>query len=318
MLAYILLVLGFVFTVKGAQLLIDGSSYLAQKIGLSPFIVGATVVAFGTSMPELAINLVAIIEDVPDIGLATLIGSTISTVLITGAVAALIRPLPTRDTISSYQLPLAGGLVAVLLILANDFFITDSPSVISRLDGFALIAIFAIGIYHLIGQRATHLRNDFQHTPKLSLVIALSYIVIGVAGLIIGGDWVVEGAVRLAQIWGISTPFIGLTIVAIGANLPEIVTAFVGSLRRNTELVIGNIFGSIIFNLGAVVGLIALIGPITFNPRFNTSIVMALIAIAIFYAIIILGKKRRSIERVEGLAMICIYLIYLVVVAVEG
>lgn len=317
MLTYLLLVLGFVFVVKGAQLLIDGSSYLARRIGLSPFIVGATVIALGTSMPELSINLVATYRGIEDIGLATVLGSTIATILLTGGIAAIIRPYPIKLNIAHHQLPLAGGLVVVLFLLANNFFLT-AERVIDRFDALVLFTLFAVGIYYLIGNKFKNNQTDFENNPRLSTTIAVADIIIGVAGLIIGGDWVVEGATKLAELWHISTPFIGLTMVAVGANLPEIVTAIIGSLRRNTELVIGNIVGSIIFNLGAVVGLIGLINPISFNPQFNSSIIVVIGAIALLCFMTIAGHKKRSIERVEGLAMICAYLIYLAVIAVEG
>lgn len=311
MLTYILLILGFIFLIKGASLLIDGSTSLAKRFGLSDLAIGLTIVAFGTSAPELVINLISNFRNLADLALGNIIGANIANVLLIGGLAALIAPIRIRGRAVSQEIIL--GLLALLALLffANDFFLGDSLiTSISRLDGLFLIILFLVFLYYTFGLSKTDVK-DMPEYPAQKLDISLAYIILGIGGLIVGGKWVIDGVSEIATTLNFSQGLMGLTLLAIGTTLPELATSLVAAFKKRGDLAIGNIVGSTVFNIFGIIGLSALIKPLPFNNLLNTDIIVALSAMILLFWFVLTGKKERDIERWEGLALFCLYLVYL-------
>lgn len=318
MLVYLLFILGFVLLVRGAPLLITGATTLAYRLRISDIAIGLTVIAFGTSMPELAVNIIANVRGADEIAIGNVIGSTITTILVTGAIAAIIRPLTVDYSIANKQLPLGIIAVLTLALLANDFFLGSDGGVISRVDGLILLAIFGVFVYYLLGLTKISNRHLLERPPHQTTIAALGSITLGVVALALGGHWVVLGAVALATDLGISQSFVGLIIVSLGTSLPEIMTSIVASLRGKTGLALGNLIGSITFNTSAILGLSTLISPLTFDPRLNFSLIIFIAVTFLLSYFILAGRRERHIERWEGVALLCAYLVYICVIALRG
>lgn len=321
MLVYLFLALGLIFLIKGADLLVDGASSLAKKLNISALFVGLTIVAFGTSAPELVITIISVFKGSTDLALGNIIGSNIANILLIGGLAAMIYPISVQKGTAKKEIPLSIGALLILLFLANDFFINHTGDLmISRIDGLFLIACFFIFIYYTFGLAKSKQKDD-QTEEKINLIawpIAVIYLIIGIAGLIIGGRWVVNGAVEIARFLGFSQSLIGLTIIAIGTSLPELATSAVAAFKKNADLAIGNIIGSSIFNIFGILGIGALIKPIYFNNILNTDILIGLSATVLLFWFVLTGKKIRAVERWEGLGLFCGYLVYLAFLILRG
>jgi len=318
MLTYILLVLGFVFLVKGADLLVDGASSLAKKLKISDLVIGLTIVAFGTSAPELVINIISSFNGTVDMALGNIIGSNISNILLIGGVAAMIYPIKVQHGTVWKQIPLSMIAALLLLLLANDFLIDRiGMSMIDRIDGVILISFFLIFLYYTFGLSKVEGKENEDY-EIYGWETSLIYITLGIIGLTVGGKWIIDSATTIATIFGLSDALIGLTILAIGTSLPELATAAVAAFRKNADLAIGNIVGSNIFNIFLVVGVSAVIKPLQFNTMLNTDILICIGATLMLYWFILTGRKERHIEKWEGVALFCFYLIYIIFLIWRG
>ncbi len=318
MFTYILLILGFFFLIKGAELLVDGSSSLAKRFRISNIVIGLTIVAFGTSAPELIINIISSFRGSADLAIGNIIGSSIANILLIGGVAAMIYPLRILGGTAKKEIPLSLGAVILLLLLVNDFFIPKTGMLfLSRLDGMILLGFFLIFIYYTFGLLKTESKQTEEY-EKYHLSITLAYIVIGVVSLFIGGQWVVSSVSKIALQFGFSQALMGLTIIAIGTSLPELATSAVAAYKKNADLAVGNIVGSNIFNIFWILGLSAIIKPLAFNEALNTDILVAIGSTVILFYFVLTGKESRRVERWEGVALFCFYLIYLVFLIWRG
>lgn len=285
---------------------------------MSDIFIGLTVVAFGTSAPELVINIIAVLKDSADLAISNIVGSSIANILLIGGLAAMVYPLRILKGTAKKEIPLSLGAVILLLLLANDFFWPQtSASLLSRWDGLVLIGCFIVFLYYTFGL----IKEDNKKTDayvRHTLGLTLAYIIIGAAGLAIGGNWLVAGVLALAQQFGFSQALLGLTIIAIGTSLPELATSVVAAYKKNADLAIGNIVGSNIFNIFWILGLTSVIKPLAFNPALNTDILVAISSTFILFYFVLTGKESRQVERWEGLALFCSYLIYLIFLVWRG
>jgi len=311
MLVYGLMAVGFVFVIKGADLFVSGASSLARRLHVSDLAIGLTVVAFGTSLPELAVNVTASIRGDTGITIGNILGSNIANILLILGVAGVIFPLAvTKGTIWK-EIPLS--LLAALLggILANDLAIDGAgPSCLTRIDGLVLLCFFAIFLYYTAGiARAEGIpaapHQDVQAAWKTAVLM-----VAGFSGLLLGSTWVVDGAVKLATSLGVRQTVIGLTIVAVGTSLPELATSAAAAYRKNPEIAIGNVVGSNIFNIFFILGVSSLIRPIPFEPRANVDIGAAIIASGLLFACMF-TSKRHILDRREAALFLVLYTIYI-------
>jgi cation:H+ antiporter len=306
---YLLFVLGFILLIKGAGMLVEGASAIGRRFNISEMVIGLTIVSFGTSLPELLVTSVASLNGQAELGLGNILGSNIANILLILGVAALVRPLPIpRDT---YFVEVPFSLLAVLLLgfLANSNLFDNTSSQISRYDGGILMYFFSLFMVYVWVISRNKVPEKVESISSLNMNKSFLWIAVGVAGLYFGGQWVVDGATQIASLYGISESVIGLTIVAVGTSLPELVTSAMAAYRNNTAMAVGNAIGSNIFNVLWIIGFTAIINPINFNPASNMDILMVLISSSTLIMAVIIGKVPR-ISRWEGAVFLVVYIIY--------
>ncbi|MAN88537.1 MAG: sodium:proton exchanger [Algoriphagus sp.] len=304
----ILLVIGLVLLVKGADWLVDGASVLAKKKNVSDLAIGLTIVAFGTSAPELIVNAIAATENYPEIVFGNVIGSNNFNLFMILGIAGLIPPLAVQSSTVWKEIPFSLFAAILIPVLVGSFFY-DSGFELGRTQGLILLAFFLAFLYYV----ATQLKQDPEATsgeiPPYSNLKIWSLIIIGLAGLVGGGKLVVDNAVSMAQTLGVSEKIIGLTIVAAGTSLPELATSVVAAMKKNADIAIGNIVGSNIFNLLLILGVSSLIRPLEYNPSFNMDILL-LSGGTIFLFLAMFTGKRKKLDQWEALLLLLAYLVY--------
>ena len=300
-LSVVFIVIGFALLVKGADLFVDNASGVAKKIGISPLVVGLTIVAFGTSMPELAVSVTAALEKHNEIAVGNVVGSNIFNLLVVAGLSACLFPLVTNKTIMKRDWPIS--TVAALMLAAFLY-----PNMhIARWEAAILLVVFvAITVYQIIQGKKEG--NESKEEETRSMLKLLIMLVIGIAGIIFGAEFAVEGATRFATLLGVSETLIGLTIVAIGTSLPELVTSVIAARKGENEIAMGNVIGSNIFNLFCILGVSALLRPITVEA---TAIFDALFLAAISFVFWLVCRWKK-LDRVLGSIMVLTYVGYMV------
>jgi len=319
MLEYLMVIIGFVLVVKGAQYLVEGSSSLAKRLGVSSLVIGLTVVAFGTSLPELIINVIAAIKGTTDVAIGNIVGSNISNILLILGVAAIIMSLKIQKSTLWNEIPLSFFAAVVLMLLANNFF-THEPkfNLISRPDSAVLLALFvAFLIYVYILSKRGRADTSEMKVKEYKGHTLFFMITGGMVGLFLGGKWVVDGAVAIATQFGVSEFAISATIVAVGTSLPELVTSVVATIRKEASIAVGNIVGSNIFNIFMVLGISSLIRPIPVAPIINVDMFF-LVFISLLLFVFILVRKAYELERWSGITFVLMYISYIVYIFVRG
>ncbi|PIQ48707.1 MAG: sodium:proton exchanger [Cytophagales bacterium CG12_big_fil_rev_8_21_14_0_65_40_12] len=304
-----LLLLGFVFLIKGANWLVDGASALAKKHNISDLAIGLTIVAFGTSAPELVVNAIASFQGHQDIVLGNVIGSNNFNLFIILGIAGLIYPMTVQSSTVWKEIPISFFAAVLLLFLANDFF-SDDTAVISRLDGGLLLLLFLGFLTYVFVQLKSDSRNLEVPTNQFSNLKITTYIILGLTGLVLGGKFVVSSATDIATSLGLSEKLIGLTIVAAGTSLPELATSVVAALKKNNDIAIGNIIGSNIFNIFFILSISSLIHPIEYNAIFNTDVFILLGGTLFLFAAMFTGRKR-ELDRWESALLLIAYVGYI-------
>jgi cation:H+ antiporter len=322
MLTYILFFVGFVALIKGADLLVDGASSLAGRLGVSALVIGLTIVAFGTSAPELVVNLLASWQGNTDIAIGNVLGSNIVNILLILGISAIFYPLAVHRGTVWKEIPFALLAVIVLAFLASDTLIDGSTtSSIERGDGLILLSFFVIFLYYIFGiTKKNGVSTDeaeVKEEPQFTTGRSLFMILGGVLGLVVGGKWIVDGAVAFATSFGVSEALIGLTIVAIGTSLPEMATSVVAAYKKNVDIAVGNIIGSNIFNVFWILGISSIIRPLPFAPALTTDLVVAIGATLVLFLALFVGK-RNTLERSQGIAFVFLYVAYTVFLIMRG
>ena len=310
MLTYILFVVGFVLLISGANLLVEGSASIAKKLNISSIVIGLTIVAFGTSAPELIVNIFASVQGNTEIAIGNILGSNIVNILLILGISAIIYPLATKENTVWKEIPLS--LLAAILVgvMVNDLLIDGGTfSGLTRIDGIVFIAFFIIFLYYTFGISKVSGENTDLEIKDMSYMKSSLYIVGGLLGLVIGGKWIVDGAIKIAEGFNVSQSLIGLTVVAIGTSLPELATSAVAAYKKQSDIAIGNVVGSNIFNIFWILGLSAVINPLPFSKDSIIDIIMTIVASLILFLIMFIGKKH-TVERWQGVIMILIYIGY--------
>lgn len=311
MLTYILFVIGFYILIKGANLLVDGSSSIAKKLNVSNIVIGLTIVAFGTSAPEFIVNIFASAKGNTEIAIGNVLGSNIANILLILGVASIIYPISAKKNTVLKEIPFSLLAALIIAIIANDELIDGtSNSAITRIDGLVFIGFFIVFLYYTFS--ITKSDADINESPvkELSYTKATIYILLGLTGLVLGGKWIVEGAVRIAESYNVSQSLIGLTIVALGTSLPELATSAVASYKKQSDIAIGNVVGSNIFNVFWILGASAIIRPLPFNTESNTYVLVNILASVILFFSMYIGKKH-VLERWQGIILVLFYIGYL-------
>ncbi len=301
-------------------MLVSGASSVAKRFNISDMVVGLTVVSFGTSLPELIINIMSSAQGQSELAIGNVFGSNVANLLLIIGITAVICPLPIKRNTILTEIPFS--LIATLLVgfLANAVLFGDKTSLyISRVDGGILLFFFVLFMAYIYNIAKTNKDEIIEEDegPMMSIPKSVLFMVLGGVGLFLGGKWVVDGAVSIAQSFGLSESFIGLTIVAIGTSLPELVTSAMAAYRRNIDIAIGNVIGSNIFNLLWILGISALINPLPFNVVSNSDIMVMIFASTLLIVVIPIGKKN-TIDRWNGIFFLAIYVAYIVFLIQRG
>ena len=312
MLIYILFIVGFFLLIKGADCLVDGAVSIAKKLKIPSIVVGLTIVAFGTSSPELIVNIFASCSGNTEIAIGNILGSNTSNILLILGLSAIVYPLVTKKNTIWKEIPLS-LLAAILLgIMASDTLIDGSSfSGLTRIDGLILLSFFVIFFYYII-EISKNGQEDFNLDIKqLGYLRSILYIIGGLFCLVLGGKWIVDGAIKIAEVCNVNQSLIGLTIVAVGTSLPELATSVVAAYKKQTDIAVGNIVGSNIFNIFFILGISAIIRPLPFMENFRIDIFMTIFASLLLFIVMFVGKKH-IIERWQGTFMIFVYVMYVV------
>jgi len=310
----LVLLIGLVVLIKSADFLVAGASSIAARLGISSLVIGLTIVSFGTSLPEMLVTMVSGLRNNADLAIANVIGSNIANVLLVLGVAAIVRPLRVQDSTVVSEIPFS--LTAALLVgfLANAALFSPIHELsISRLDGGILLFFFVLFMLYVYKMSREQAAEAVEASAVLGTTRASIYILGGIVGLYFGGGWVVDGAVGIAQWLGVDDALIGLTVIAIGTSSPELVASAVAAYRNQSDIAVGNVVGSNIFNLLWVLGLTSSVVELPFEVISNTDLVMVIASSAMI--IIALALSRNStILRSHGIAFVTLYVAYLVYV----
>lgn len=304
----LILLVGFVLLIKGADWFVDGASALAKKYNVSNLTIGLTVVAFGTSAPELVVNAFGSIENHQEIVVGNVVGSNIFNLFLILGITGIMAPLVVQSSTVWKEIPLS--FLAVIILFALTFnFLSLEPRLISRLDGIVLLFMFGMFLYYIYSQLKKETIDHGSNDKQLSKIKLWSFILFGLTALILGGKLVVDNAILLASSLGVSEKIIGLTIVAAGTSLPELVTSLVAVMKKNNDIAIGNIIGSNIFNIFLILAVSALIRPITYDPKFDIDLYVLAGGTFFLFVAMFTGKKKR-LDRWEAGVLLVSFLMY--------
>ncbi|BDD12686.1 K+-dependent Na+/Ca+ exchanger (plasmid) [Fulvitalea axinellae] len=303
----LLVIIGFAMLIIGANWLVDGASSLAKRYKISDLAIGLTIVAFGTSAPELVVNVIASSKGYSDIVLGNIIGSNNFNLFIILGISGLVFPISVQSSTAWKEIPISLTATLFLLLLANDFYTSQNTS-IDRLDASVMLILFLAFLYYAFTQTKTESNEDNSPANVPTLKIWL-LIIFGLTGLIVGGQLVVNYSVKIASELGVSEKVIGLTIVAAGTSLPELVTSLVAALKRNSDIAIGNVLGSNVFNILLILSVSSMVKPVGFNPDFNADLYILLGGTAFLFIAMFTGKKKK-LDRWEAGLLLRFYLLY--------
>ncbi|PKL16520.1 MAG: sodium:proton exchanger [Spirochaetae bacterium HGW-Spirochaetae-5] len=311
MLNILLLVVGFIILVYGATILVDGASSLAKKYNIPGIVIGLTIVAFGTSAPEFVVNLAGSFKGNSGIVLGNILGSNIFNILFILGISSIIYPLTVKSNTTWMEVPLSFISSLLVLVFASDMIIDNrTHNELSRIDGIVLIFFFVIFLaynFNLMKKGSSDEEIDIKDYSKIKSAFM---IIAGVALLGTGGNLIVNSAVRVAEMLGISERVIGLTIVSIGTSLPELATSVVAAMKRNVDIAVGNIVGSNIFNVFWILGVSAVVNPVIVREGSALDMSVNIGASLLLFLFIFTGKERR-IDRIEGVLFLMLYTIYM-------
>ncbi len=314
MLTYFLFVLGFVLLIKGADYLVKGASSIAKRFNVSDLVIGLTIVAFGTSMPEFIVNVLASLNGSAGLAIGNVLGSNIANILLILGISAAIYPLSVQKNTTWKEIPFSFLASLALLFVVNDNILSNQENnFISRGDGLVLILFFIIFLYYtfLIAKNTDEKENlsSTEEITKIPVWQSVVFVIGGITGLMLGGQWIVDGAIKIASSLGLSETIIGLTVVAVGTSLPELATSALAAFKKETDIAIGNVVGSNIFNILWILGASAVINPIPFNNDSNFDVLVVLFTTILLFAYLFVGKKH-ALERWQGYSFVILYILY--------
>lgn len=311
LLAFTLLIVGFAILIKGADFLVNGSSSVAKRFNISNLAIGLTVVAFGTSTPELLVNIMSSVKGYNDAAFGNIIGSNVFNLLFILGISGLIYPLVVHRNTVSFEVPLSLLAAVVLFVLVNDRLIWGAPeNILTLVDALILLVFFGLFMYYIVRTMKSTTGADEGGPIKIySTGLSVLFVVLGLAMLVGGGSLVVDNAVAIAHHYGLSEKLIGLTILAAGTSLPELATSAVAAYRKNTDIAIGNVVGSNIFNIFFILGVTGIIRPTPYNTAMNFDIYV-LGASTVLLMVFMFTLNQHKLDRWEALLMLLAYFAY--------
>ena len=317
LIAILLVILGLGILVAGAEALVRGSASMAKKLGISSLVIGLTVVAFGTSMPELVVNLVSAFKGTADIAIGNVIGSNIANILLILGIAAMVYPLKVAGSTVWKEIPFAILALVLVYVMGNDALVDGMNfNILSRTDGLLLLSVFIIFMFYIVSlAKRGEVKQEkvTLYSWPLSIIFTLSGLVL----LCVGGKILVDNAVILATLAGLSQAFIGLTIVAVGTSLPELATSVVAAIHKHDDIAVGNIVGSNIFNVFWILGLTATLMPLPFNPAASLDVLVGVATSLLLFFFMFISTKHK-IDRWQGAAFLALYIGYIVYLVMRG
>lgn len=315
-----MMIVGLALLIKGADWLVDGASAIAQKFGVPILVIWLTIVAFGTSMPEMLVNVMSALKGNSDIAFGNVIGSSIANILLILWVTGLITTLKVQKSTTWKEIPFSLLSVLVLFVFANTTFLDGaSANILTQSDGLILLLFFGIFLYYVYEST----QGEIERKEKVSDKPSMSYyklgglIIVGLIGLYFGGTWTVDGAVAIAKHFGMSDLLISTTIISLGTSLPELVTSVAAARKGNVDLAIGNVIGSNIFNIFWILGITALINPIPFPVGADMDLLVVLIATLLLFFFMFIGK-RHTLHKRQAITFVVLYVGYIVMVVLRG
>ena len=311
-LSFGLLIVGFVVLILGADWLVSGASGLAKRLNVPDLVIGLTVVAFGTSAPELMVNLMAAFNNESEIALTNILGSnTINTFIILG-ISALIYPIKSQKSSRQYEIPWSMFAGLIILVMGTECFgLCGGDAIISRLDGVVLLLIFSLFMYYTLKMAKNNTESQDEGFLPMKIWKAVLLIAVGLVALVVGGKVIVINAVSIAQAFGVSQAVIGVTVVALGTSLPELATSAIAAFKKNPDLAIGNVIGSNIFNVFFVLGISAVIRPL---PSYSNLWIDASLAAlgSLLLLLFVSTNRNKELKRWQGAFFLASYGVYLV------
>lgn len=308
--AILWLIFGFVVVIGGADRLVKGASSLAVLMKVPEIVIGLTVVAFGTSAPELVVNIISVVKGHSDIALGNVIGSNLFNLMLILGIVAVIYPIQIKRGTLRREIPFSLGVTLLLLVMGNDvFFGMGISNSMGILDGMILVLLFG-GFLSYTHRLSKTYKPTGQEVHRFSMPVSILWVIAGLAGLVWGGKLVVENAVILATMLGVAQKVIGVTIVAMGTSLPELATCAVAAYHKRSDLVIGNVIGSNIFNILLILGASALIRPLNYNTAFNHDLLI-LSGATLLLVVMVYLPNRKQIDRWNGLVLLLGYVAYM-------
>jgi cation:H+ antiporter len=313
-LSVVLIIIGFVLLIVGADVLVDGSSGIAKKFHIPEIIIGLTIVSIGTSMPELFVSITSALDGYSDMAIGNIIGSNLCNLLLILGLSATIKPVVFQKETRLYEIPMCLLVTIVLMYFCN------SQGGISRLEAVILLVLFCAFIGYTIYMGRKESKKEIveiqTEEKKNSILKNIVFVLLGIFSLKFGGDLVVDNAVNVARYFNWSEKLISLTILAVGTSLPELVTSVTAAVKGNSDIAIGNIIGSNIFNILLIIGVSAFITPITYNFSYNFDF-SVLIASSIILAIFPFIPPKDKMSRSNGIVYLFIYVAYLTILFVK-
>lgn len=329
-LSLLLLAAGLLFLIKGADWLVGGASAISLRLKIKPIVIGLTVVAFGTSAPELTVSVISVIEGSPGVAVGNILGSNIANTLLILGISAIICPLYVHRNTVLKEIPMSSLAVIVFIVfglydVVNSWTGFNIVSMLgesnleghlTRVSGLMLLLFFAIFVYYTVelARSGNETNDEIESKP---LVTSILLVILGLAGLTFGSKLTVDNSIMIARTFGVSDNLIGLTLVAVGTSLPELVTSIVAALRKHVDIVVGNVIGSNIFNILLVLGVVSLIRPI---PIYTPSIVDAFVVFlsSLVLMLVLLVYRKHRITKIEGVILLFLYVIYLIFIVARG
>lgn len=314
-LSILFLLLGLALILDGANLLTDGAAAIARRAGISELVVGLTIVAFGTSAPELVISLISAIEGASELAIGNVVGSNLFNILAIVGITALVRPIVIQRSVMTREIPLVVLSSLVMLIMANTPLLDGSPvAQFTRSDGLILLLFFLIFMRYTMSQAknidAPAQTSDPDTSKAMPMWKSIIWVLAGLAALIYGGNCFVNGASEIALLMGVSEAVIGLTIVAFGTSLPELATSVVAAIKDRPGIAVGNVIGSCIFNVFAIIGISATVSPLNLGQIGNFDL-LSLVGASLMFWLFGWLYRQRTITRVEGAVMTASYIAYI-------
>ena len=313
-----LFAVGLYALVKGADFLVSSASTIARRFGLPELVIGLTIVAFGTSLPEMFVSGLAAVRGNTDLAIGNVLGSNIANILLILGLAATICPIQVTRQTTWKEIPLSLLAALVLGILANDVLLDDeATSILSRADGLILLCFVGIFLAYILSvAKGDTITPATAHEPEATWKTSVK-LVGGLVLLSLGGQWIVNGALAIGTLLGASESLMGLTVVAVGTSLPELATSAVAAYRGNADIAVGNVVGSNILNIFWILGLTAAFRPLPFQSGLNGDVEVCLAATALLFAFMFTGTRYR-LSRTHGLILLLLYAVYVVYLVIRG